>query len=361
MPKRLRPFDPIAIPISISISVSILILSVASTTCSVETLDEPKARDAAPGRQDKVEPPKEDPAAAAPPTASDSAGPPSFEVPEHVEATEPEVELESAGAEPRQPLRLAPSRGDVVRRSLTMKMKVAMRLGSQNIPPKAIPDVETVLLSKVGSVSEEEIRYSVRTESASSDGGADASARVREAVDTAVEGLRKAEGTVVVSARGRTIRFDVDVPGEQDANLRPTLEGFRQAFAQMFPWLPEEPVGIGARWTSITHAKQNGLHIQQTARYELVERTGQRVTLELSFDQRAIDTAGADDVVPGATFEVEGFGGQGRGTVVLDLSEVLPASGRVESTTTTQSRVALGGKSQPVGMRVELELELAPR
>jgi tRNA threonylcarbamoyladenosine modification (KEOPS) complex Pcc1 subunit len=293
-------------------------------------------------------------------TESAAAEPPrrTIEITEPVPKVAENLTVLSPGAEPRAPLRLRPSVGARDVATLRMGMVMAMQIGSTDVPPRRIPSIEVTLETVVLEVKGDAIHYRVEVLTAQADEPDDASARVQEAVARAVDSMRGTKGRLVVSSRGKIESIELEIPAEDDASLRPTLEGFRQSFNQMFAWLPEEPVGPGASWSTITHAVHNDLEIQQTAEYQLVARDADRVELEYALTQRGVVGRPVRAPLPGGSLEVEGHAGDGSGRVVLDLGRVMPASGNAKSAGATRTKVAMGGAPETVVMQLDLDLTL---
>jgi tRNA threonylcarbamoyladenosine modification (KEOPS) complex Pcc1 subunit len=349
-----------------SLSVPGLLSLLVATSCvRVRTVEDEQAQSQSAEARDDGADARRSAAARgdAPSEAAASRG--SVEAPRHpveiaapVPRLTPEVTLLSAGDEPRAALRLRPSPGAREVATLRMGMVVAMQIGSTDVPPRRIPSIEAKLEAVVLDAEDDRIRYRIETLAVEAGEPGDVSARVQEAVQRAVESMRGTKGTIVVSSRGRIERSDLEIPAEDDASLRPTLEGFRQSFNQMFAWLPEGPVGTGARWRAITHFEQNELEIQQTAEYHLVARDGDRVELEYQLTQRAVDGDSVRTPLPGGSLEVEGHAATGSGRVVLDLGRVMPMSGDAESAGATRTKVAMGGAPEAVLLELALDLSL---
>jgi hypothetical protein len=328
--------------------------------------DEQDEQDAAGAREEPAEVPPQRARSDAAPTrvAPSQAAQPqrsTIEIADPVEKVPQKLTLLSPGEEPRAPLRLRPEVGARDVSTLRMGMVVGMRIGTTDVAPRRIPSIEAKLEAVVLEVTDDAIRYRIETSAAEASGLADASERVAGAVERAVQSMRGTRGTLVVSSRGKIERIDLEIPDESDASLRPTLEGFRQSFNQMFAWLPEEPVGIGAKWSAITHVVHNDLELQQEAEYRLVTRQGDRVELEYDLRQHAVQGPPVQAPLPGGSLEVESHTATGSGRVVLDLGRVMPAEGDAKSAGATRTMVAMGGAPETVVMQLELDLTLQSR
>ena len=105
-----------------------------------------------------------------------------------------------------------------------------------------------------------------------------------------------------------------------------------QSFESMTAPLPDEPIGLGARWEVITRVANGGADLVQDATYTLKARDGDKASLGVVVVQLAArDTVQAPGLPPGVTatgVEVPAKGGE----VTLTLTAAAtakPASGPI--------------------------------
>lgn len=96
--------------------------------------------------------------------------------------------------------------------------------------------------------------------------------------------------------------------------------------------LPEEKVGLGARWESHRVVRAYGFEIQQVSTYTLVDRAGNEIMLDVSVQQMARPQTieFPDDEI---LISVESLTGHAEGQIILDLNALesdASASGQVE-------------------------------
>jgi hypothetical protein len=301
----------------------------------------------------KVEPAKAEPAPE-PVPAPDTAAMPEGEPPPavRVEPKSDAVTVVDAGAEPRQPLRLAPRVGDEQRVELRMQMTIGMTLGDRQVPATPMPEVTVVLASTVKSTGDT-IRYDFTVAEARRSEG-EFSDRVLRAVDQAVQAMQQTKGTFAIDARGIFRDAKIDSPELPTPGLRPSLTGFQQSFGQLYPSLPDEPIGVGAKWNAISHFDLGGVPIQQEAAYALLRREGDEIELSVSFTQAA---SSAIDAPGEIQMNVTSFGGRGDGTVTLHLAKVAPLKGSTHSRSLTVSTLEVADR-QNVTMDMTLDLHI---
>lgn len=269
-----------------------------------------------------------------------------------VEGKPAAVTLVDAGAEPRRPLRLAPPVGAEQRVELRMQMQIGMTLAAKEIPPTPMPEVTVVLATSVER-SGDAIRYAFRVAEARRSEG-EFSQRVSKAVDQALEAMRQTKGTFEIDARGTIREANIDSPELPTPGLRPSLTGFQQSFGQLYPALPDEPVGVGAKWNAISHFDLGGVPVQQEATYALLRREGDEIELSVSFSQAASGPIDAGDEIQ---MNVTSFGGRGEGKVTLHLAKVAPLKGSAQSRSLTVSTLEVADR-QRVTMDMALDLHI---
>ena len=126
---------------------------------------------------------------------------------------------------------------------------------------------------------------------------------------------------------------------------------------QMVPALPNEPVGVGARWVTVSHV-QGRMSMVVTNRYQLLQREPDRVVLEIE----SSGEGGPQPVEvgqPGVTATLDSLSTTGRGRSVIRLGGIWP---RGESTAqvATAMRVQQGENEQHVETRIQMTTEFVP-
>ena len=198
-----------------------------------------------------------------------------------------EVQLESAGAE----------RGRV-------QLPGPAEVGSQGA---ASADVDmTVTVDGREAPIHLRLDYEGAVVAADADGFTMESTFTDAAVLDAPEGADSDELDSVSDIVGVTYRqrFDTDggageaelVDGDQVTSAqRAAYESFGKELDSAAFSYPQEPVGEGAKWSSVATLRSQGLEVEVTYHYELTELDGKDYTVEIAYDQD-IDTTleGAD-------------------------------------------------------------------
>jgi len=214
----------------------------------------------------------------------------------------PTVEVLDAGAEPRHPMRLNPEEGQEATMRMRMDMAMEMMVDGQPEPTADIPSTIMTMHAVVDQVTADTIRTVVTYQGVELDGQDPGG--MQELLDT-LEGL---SGTVTTTRTGAFVEG-----GFSTAGIHPFLQEMVQSFDQQLSALaipmPEEDLGVGARWRVTTQFDVGGLTTQMTADYHLAAFDGVSYELETTVAQALIP-----GFMDGGARVLEG-GGSGDGTV----------------------------------------------
>jgi hypothetical protein len=121
---------------------------------------------------------------------------------------------------------------------------------------------------------------------------------------------------------------------------------------------PTEPIGIGGRWTWITHRNDTGLSFDDTRVVRVVERDGTRARVELDFEQSATDLRFVPPWAPNTTIMAKSLQRRGTGFARIDTGSPLPLEQHAEVELDVELEVEAQGQLQAVSMQLELSLDL---
>jgi hypothetical protein len=250
-----------------------LVLALVLAACSkgeTKTPDSPPA--AAPE-------PAEAPATQAPPAqaATDSAKSKTAEL---APETMPEVTLKEAGAPPLEPLRRSFAKGQKETMTLQVGEVIDMNGGGweRHLTPLDIRqtvELETKSVSKDGVASVAlVVQSSERIEGTSDD------PNTKQMDPTGVT------GTYMLDSRGRVSEMNLEPPGNDPRIQKPFLDSMRSKLRTMAPPFPEEPVGVGAKWTVVTEVNEFLTHLREEIEVELVAREAGLAVLKYSVNTK---------------------------------------------------------------------------
>lgn len=175
------------------------------------------------------------------------------------------------------------------------------------------------------------------------------------ATESAIAALAQVTATFEVDARGITRRADVVIPTTVSTRLATLLGNIRTALISV-P-LPEEAVGIGARWQVERLHEVAGIKTKQTIVYSLLEREGRILRLGMTLQQSA-----APQEVPfdsESAFQVEAYEVSGTGSMLMSLDALTPLS-EVHANSELRGIVRRGTQSEPLRMAGSGDVIVAP-
>lgn len=197
----------------------------------------------------------------------------------------------------------------------------------------------SIALDPQSVTTDGDLRYAWRVVGTSVDDSADTPAQVAEGMRAEVAGIAHLSGSAVVTSRG--LAKEVDTDSSAFANGEPgtqMAEQVRQTLRDVAAPLPEEDVGIGARWRKLSQLDDKEAHVTQTETFKLVDLAGDRGILDDILAQTAPpQTLHAP---PGAPRRMESMLTSGQEKVRFDLTRLVPQA-TFDGTTT----MVLSGQS----------------
>jgi len=165
-------------------------------------------------------------------------------------------------------------------------------------------------------------------------------------------------GWVEVDNRGETLAGEFneqtkrsDVPVRllrMIVNTRETLTRVR---------LPEEKVGLGARWESRREIKAYGFKVQQVSTYTLVDRAGDEIMLNVTVQQLALPQK-LEFPEEGIEITVESMTSQANGQIILDL-DALESDASANGTAEDRLIIKTPKGVENVEITEEFEIQIA--
>jgi len=274
--------------------------------------------------------------------------------------TPPTVKLLEAGNEPRSVLRLKPKAGDTETVVMTMRMNNEMEMGGAKRPmPRNPPSVLTtrVLIDSVGPEGDIHCTATIVKAEAGSTEGSDA--KSVEATKAMLAGVPGLTFKMVISDRGFTRLIEVQPVKASTPGVSQMIKNVNDSLSKVSMPLPEEPIGVGARWQSEGAVTSNGLTIDQTATYTLVSRAERSFGVESDVKQTAKPQEIKDPKMPaGMTINLKSLDGQVRGKT--ETSGVMPSKGEVVVHSVVETLVDMGGNKQQMKQTVNMTITFAP-
>jgi hypothetical protein len=263
----------------------------------------------------------------------------------------PVIKLLDAGSGEKRQLRFTAEKGLAKTLGMTMGMTMSLDLGGQEMKQK-IPVIEMALDLVVTDVAPSgDIRYEFKlVEPTVVDDGSTPPQMV-EAIRGAMAGMAGMSGSAVVTNRGFTKEADIQAPPGMNPQLSQFLDSFKQSVRQMSAPVPEEAVGVGAKWETTTTLTQNGMTLTQVATSELVSFENNVMSLKITMAQSAPKQKITSN---GMTVDLVHYKGNGTGETTLDLAAVVPSSARVDLTSDMEMKA--GGQTTKMVLDVAMTM-----
>ena len=230
----------------------------------------------------------------------------------------PVVKLLSPGKDPKKPMRLTAKVG--LRRTVVMRMKMGIEMAmGENKVRGILPEIRITMDVNVTNVSADgDIRSEFKVNKAEvlEDAQVDKKdAQVpKAALAEVLAEMRGMKGHAIMSSRGFTKEADFVIPPKtMDPETKQFMEEIKQSPYQMSRPLPEEAVGVGAKWLTTATVKQDGTVLKQSITSELRSLSGDAAKVSFSIK------------LTGSAVDLKSFTSSGNGEMNLDLGRLIPS------------------------------------
>lgn len=275
-------------------------------------------------------------------------------------AAEGAAKMLEAGAEPRKALRLHPKAGDKQSVEMTLQMNMETKMAGMDTPAMKLPPIKMALDVGVKDVSADgDITYQMTVGEATVANDSDAAGPMAEVMKAALAGAKGVTGTGTVSDRGVAKSMNVKLGNNADAQSRQTMDQMKNMLSGAVLTLPEEPIGVGAKWEVRKISKMQGFAMNETSVYELTAVEGDKVTVKVAVTQsqgkqKTLSPPGAP---AGMKMEITKLAGEGTGQISCDLGQLMPleasSKGHIDSTVTIS-----GPQKQTVSQKIDMDIHL---
>ena len=266
------------------------------------------------------------------------------------------------GHDPRSPLRYPTEPPPAQKMSLTLHLGMKMKLPGSPVPPVSMPGLRLLIEVESRRAANRDVRYEFTVTDADLTDVESAQPSTLADMRKGVRNLIGATGSVVVDPRGFHRDLTMKAPGASPGQeLDKYLDSAKLAIGQMAVPLPDEAVGVGAKWEVIDTLSQDGIDVRETTYYELLARKGPRVRLRAQTVQGADrQHAGLPGLPDGVEAQVQSLRGSGSGETELDLRRLVPGSAHEEVETDISFRVQQGQSERVMSVTADSKLDIQP-
>jgi hypothetical protein len=279
----------------------------------------------------------------------------------------PIVTLLSAGAEPRTRLRYAIARTYKEHMATRTQLSLSVDMAGTPMPPMQMPmmtqgaDLTVTDVAASGDISYAVTFTGFGVETpAPGDPAMDAAFQslgpMMQSLDEVVKSITGG-GTISDRGLGRSVHFDLSKV--TNPLQRQMMEPVSNAVQNLSTPLPEEAVGVAARWEVRQQLTAGGIQVFQKTIYELVSLEGKTARLKAAMEQtappQALDTAA---LPPGADMRVQKYSGAGSSTIAVRLDALVPTSD-ASMQTNLVADVTMGGSVATVTTATTVKISVA--
>jgi hypothetical protein len=266
--------------------------------------------------------------------------------------SQPTLKLVSPGKDAKAPLRLVAKKGAKKTMTMNMTMSITTNAGGQSnkiaIPPLGMSvDMKISDVAANGDLTIDMVFGKLVLK-------ADASTpkAMVDGFKKMAEGIAGLKGKIKMSNRGYTIESSIDAPATMAPETAQIIESMRSMMSQISSPVPEEAVGVGAKWETTSVIKDsNGIDLDQVQTSEITAIKGKLTTLKVSVVQSAKPKK---IKIKGIDFDLKGVSGGGTGESVYDASTFVPVSGGVD----VLSKVTLVNSGNTIESAVQIQMTL---
>lgn len=274
----------------------------------------------------------------------------------------PRLTLLDHGAAPHTPLRYDLAAGTSQASAITINYQMALDMPGIPSPPLVMPVIHADVHTRVLEATDRgfEVRLELATLATGPRPGV--SFTVIDALDEALARVQGTTGITTLDRRGFQHGASLSMPDDVPAKIRQLLAETERQIQQMSPPLPEQPVGVGARWRVESQIVKLGVRIDRVASYQLVARTGDTATVEVTIAQSAAPQTVALPGIPGgATAQVTSLSSTGTGKLEIALTRAMPKRGTLRTQTEMAMTIAAASHRQAMTMKTTSSSEVASR
>ncbi len=239
------------------------------------------------------------------------------------------VTLLEAGESPRKPLRFKVKKGQTEDIKMTMKMDMEMVEMGQKIGMPAM--IMNMNIQVADVQADGDITYKFTLGEASVDEDDTFPPAMIEGLKQSLQFMTGISGEATINDRGMTLAASINEVPNADPQAQQLMKNMEQTMNQISAPLPDEAVGVGAKWRYTTSVSQDGVEIRQVAEYELVARQGDTIDMKATVKQTAPSQSVAD---AGDEMAMSYFRSDGSGDIKLGLANLAPKQSSMALETT---------------------------
>jgi hypothetical protein len=277
--------------------------------------------------------------------------------------TDPKVTLVASGKDPKAELRYAPKVGQTSTLSMAMDLGMNMKMGEKAAPQIALPKMVIEMAIHVTSVAPDgKISYEFHGTNAKAIAAPGVKPEVLAKIQTEFAKLSRLKGSAVVDSRGYSRDLQMEIPPDLDPSMQQMMDSFRTSMRSISNPLPDEPVGIGAKWDAVQNIPIRGMVMKQITHSTLNTRNGSKYTLGVELEQSADpQILHLPNLPEGSQAKLVSVNGKGKGDLKGDLARVAPLASTIALESRTEIELSQGGQSLPLLTLMTMKMDMKSR
>jgi hypothetical protein len=272
------------------------------------------------------------------------------------------VTLAAPGAEPRTKLRYKVAAGLKETISITTTIGLTMSMEGMAMPTMDLPMMKLTADMAVTAVAPNgDITYDVAFTGMTAEAAPGMDPSLAAMMQGAADGITALKGSATISDRGVSRSTTINVDKITDPNLKQTLSAVANSLEGMSMPMPEEAVGVGAKWEVRQASKAAGAQTFQRIECELTSVDAQGATIRVKLEQTAPPQGISNPALPaGSVVNIEKLAGTGTGTIAMRFNSLVPTS-EMSSSTAMAMAMDMGGQTQRVAVDTKVKVSIAPK
>lgn len=271
----------------------------------------------------------------------------------------PVVRLIDAGAEPRTIASYAIAKGAAKPLQMGMDLEMSMESGGMKLPATKMPRMNLIFNFNTGDGAGTEWPVDGKLSKITIDPKGAAQDQIAAALRPQLGSLEGLGMNYFVDQKGRIRDVKITLPPALPPMAGQMMSGMTQSVESMTSPLPDEAIGVGAKWEVFSRIVANGADLLQIATFTLDKRDGGVLTLDAGVRQYAAkDAINPPGMPPGAVARLTSYQCQGGGKPVFDMADVAPKSGSmsINSTMSIELKLDVEGKTEKQTTSVDTKM-----
>ncbi len=235
------------------------------------------------------------------------------------------LKLTAAGQGARKPLRFVPTKGAKRTVVITSQESTARGLLGKLPPLEASPSVRTTFEVEVKDVTTDgDIHYEFTYQKSELVADKSTSPDLARQLTAGLAAFVGLKGQAVVTSRGITKELELVPPANATPLVQQATAVARGMMSQIIEPLPEEAIGVGAKWQTSSTVTVDEITAQTTVNHELVALADTRATIKMT-----LTVHGKGSRAGNLTTETSASG-----ETTLDLTSIAPLQAKLALRTT---------------------------